>query len=455
MTNSSCTTTPNSSLLGSDELLTDGVRQDDDRSPTQGRPSASAYFWLLLFFVVYCARPEDWIPGLAVIPLAKVAGVFCALSFLASIPQLRRYLPRETIYLALLVFQLWLTVPMSPVWRGGAFYTTLDFSKVLLIVLVMNVAVTTMARLRRLIFVQTTSVAVSAAATLVKGGSRLGRLEGVGYGIYKNPNELALIMVLTLPFCVAFLLRTRSWLSKAVWASVAILMVYGTMLTGSRAGLLALLVSGGVCLREFGIRGRRIGLLFAGAVVMLLMLFSGDTVNSRFDAMFNDHPTTEAGRAAHGSAVARQELFWKALAITAEHPLFGIGPGNFNSSSGNWHDQHNSYTQMSSEGGVPALILYVLLLWCALANLRKTNRLAPPDSEEALFAMALRGSLYGFIVGSFFADSAYHFFPYLLVGYTSALVVIMEAKIDETGAVGKLQEEIDGEYEPAAASFAG
>jgi putative inorganic carbon (hco3(-)) transporter len=427
-----------------------------EKAVPERQPLASAYFWLVLFFVVYCARPEDWVPGLAVVPLAKIAGVFCALSFLVSVRQLRRHLPRETIYMALLVFQLWLTVPMSPVWRGGAFYNTLDFSKVLLIVLVMGAAVTTIARLRRLIFVQTASVAAIAAVTLLRGGSRLGRLEGVVHGIYENSNELGLIMVLTMPFCIAFMLRTRNWWRKAVWAAAALLLIYGTMLTGSRGGLLALLVSGGVCLREFGIRGRRIGLVLGiGCVAMLLMFFSGDTVMYRFHAMFNDQLTAEGGGAAHGSAVQRQDLLWKSLAVTAEHPLFGIGPGNFNAVSGDWHTQHNSYTQMSSEGGVPAFILYMLLLWCALANLRKTNRQAPADSEESLFAMALRGSLYGFVVGSFFSSSAYQFFPYFLVGYTSALVAIVEAKKDETGASGEVQEEIYGEYQdPAAASLA-
>jgi O-antigen ligase len=412
-------------------------------------PLGVAYFWLVLFFLVYCARPEDWVPGLAVIPLAKMAGAFCVLSFMASMTQLHRKPSREVILLSLLVVQLWLTVPFSPVWRGGAFYATLDFSKVLLIVAVMGAAVTTMARLRNLILVQTASVAAIATVTLVKGNLLAGRLTGAINGIYANSNELALVLILTMPLCIAFLLRTRSLLRKAVWGVAAMLLVYGTMLTGSRAGLLALIVSAGVCLWEFGIRGRRAGLfVIAGAVSVAVILFAGGTVEERFDAMFGDPPTTGVNRSAYASAMERQELFWKALAVTAEHPLFGIGPGNFNSISGYWKDQHNSYTQMSSEGGVPAFILYVLLLWCSLANLRKVNRLAPADSEEALFGMALRGSMCGFLVGSFFADSAYHFFPYFLVGYTSALVAIVEAK-QQPGAVAELQEETHGEYEAA------
>jgi len=30
-------------------------------------PLAGAFFWLSGFYLIYCARPEDWIPGLAYI----------------------------------------------------------------------------------------------------------------------------------------------------------------------------------------------------------------------------------------------------------------------------------------------------------------------------------------------------------------------------------------------------
>ena len=49
-----------------------------------------AYIALLLFMVVYCARPEDWIPGLSSVPLAKIAGVLALVAFLLSLDQMRR-----------------------------------------------------------------------------------------------------------------------------------------------------------------------------------------------------------------------------------------------------------------------------------------------------------------------------------------------------------------------------
>ena len=89
--------------------------------------------------------------------------------------------------------------------------------------------------------------------------------------------------------------------------------------------------------------------------------------------------------------------------------------------SGDWHVAHNSFTQISAEGGLPALILYVSILWLGFKNLRTAKRLARGRGQEILLARALCASLAAFVVGSLFATFSYEFFPYMLVAYTTAL----------------------------------
>jgi len=132
---------------------------------------------------------------------------------------------------------------------------------------------------------------------------------------------------------------------------------------------------------------------------------------------------------AYGSAEQRQHLFWLSLEVTAEHPLFGIGPGNFPIISDSWLVTHNSYTQMSSEGGIPALVLYVMVLWAGFKNLKRTRKLSGTNQEAKLFAGALHASLAGFAVGSLFASCAYQFFPYFLVAYTTVLLRIAKEQV--------------------------
>jgi hypothetical protein len=79
---------------------------------------------------------------------------------------------------------------------------------------------------------------------------------------------------------------------------------------------------------------------------------------------------------------------------------------------------------MSSEGGIPALVLYVLILWCGFKNLRAAKRWVRGKTTPTVLVRALQASLAGFLVGSVFLSVAYQFFPYILVAYTTALFSI-------------------------------
>lgn len=388
---------------------------------------AEAYVSLLLFMVVYCARPEDWIPGLSNIPLAKVAGVLALVAFVFSLGQIRQRLPNDVLFIILLTLQLFVTVPMSPVYRGGALNTTLDFAKLVIIVPVMVMAVNTATRLRRLLLIQAASVAAISAVAVWKGHMLGGRLNGVLNGNYSNPNDLALAIVISLPLCLALLLRSRNIPAKVAWGVAALVMAYAVFLTGSRGGFLALAVTTSVCLWEFAIRGRRSYLLVIVALVgVALCISSGTMLRDRLKGTFDSEDDTAS---AYGSAEQRQQLFWRSLEVTAEHPLFGIGPGNFPIISGSWRETHNSYTQMSSEGGMPALVLYAIILWAGFKNLKRTRKLSGNSKDVKLFAGALHASLAGFLVGSLFASCAYQFFPYFLVAYTTVLLRIAKEQV--------------------------
>jgi putative inorganic carbon (HCO3(-)) transporter len=378
-----------------------------------------AYVSLLLFMVVYCARPEDWIPGLSVVPLAKLTGIVALLALVFSLKHTRQHLPREVLYLILLIGHLFLASAMSSVWRGGALQKTLEFAKVLLIVYAISVAVNTTSRLRWLIFIQAASVAVIAAVAVWKGHLLGGRLEGTLGAYYSDPNDLALAIIISLPLCVALLLISRSGPQRVAWALAILVMLYAALSTGSRGGFVALIVTAAVLLWEFAIRARRHYLLALAVLAgVVLWQFSSAVLLGRLKGTFNQQEDTAA---AYDSAEGRQQLFWRSIEVTKQHPLFGVGPGNFQEISGSWHETHNAFTQMSAEGGVPAFILYVLILWCAFKHLRATKRLARGRRESSLLARALLASLAGYAVGSFFLSVAYAFFPYFLVGYAMAL----------------------------------
>jgi O-antigen ligase len=378
-----------------------------------------AYWALFLFMIIYCARPQDWVSGLTALPLAKIAGALALLSFFFSVRQVRRPLPHEVILLILLVGQLLTTVPMSTVWPGGAFWNTLDFAKVLIIFIVIVTAVNTARRLRGIILVQSASVVAVASVAVWRGRLSAGRLEGLLGGSYTNPNDLALSAVLTLPLCLALLFVSRSRLERAAWTAAILLLIYTMLLTGSRGGFLSLAVAFAMCLWEFGIRGRRRYLLLLAALVVVAFWQSSSAgLVERLKGTFN---AKQDATSSYGSAQKRQQLFWRSIEVTEDHPLFGVGPGNFQVISGNWQVTHNSFTQMSAEGGLPALALYVWILWRGFRNLKAIKRFAQGRRTLNVLASGLKASLAAYAVGSFFASTAYLFAPYFLVAYTTAL----------------------------------
>lgn len=376
-------------------------------------PLMGAFAAVQGFVLLYWIRPADWVPGMSRVPLAKIAGGLALLALLASARHLRRESPRELTLLALLAGQLLLSAAASPVWKGGALQHVMDFAKVLVIFLVVTLALNSARRLRQVLALQAGSIALIAAVTIWKSELVAGRLAGAVAGAFSDPNDLALTVVISLPLALALALLSRNWFWKIFWPAVAVVMGLAVLLTGSRGGYLALAAAAAAGLWEFAIRGQRKYLLaWAVAGGAVLWLVCGGLLAGRIQGVLSPDESVQQ----------RQELFWRSLQVTAKYPLFGVGAGNFEQTSGNWHVTHNSYTQMSAEGGIPALILYAMILGCGFRNLLGAKRLARRHGTLGVLARALLASLTAFAVGSAFLSMAYEFFPYLLVAYTTALL---------------------------------
>jgi O-antigen ligase len=400
------------------------ITQVKPRDPLRG-----AFFWLSIFYFVYCARPQDWVPGLQIIPLAKITGILTIASLLLSVGKTERKLstlPREAYYLLWINALFLISAILSPVWKGGAFFHAVDFLKATVAWILVFLAVTTFKRLRRLVFIQACSVAAVSLVSTIKGHSTP-RLEGVLGGIYSNPNELALAIVLSLPFCFAFFLMARDLLRKVVWAGAMVAMLVALLLTASRAGFITLVVAGLVCMWHFAVKGRRPHLIVGGGIIFVgLLVVAGGTLKDRFLAMSGDDLQTGMESRAYGSFEERRYLIMRSIEGIENYPLFGIGMHNFAHYSGVWRDVHVAYLQICVEGGIPVLVLYLSLFWCAFRKLRQLRRKPSAIAEFGLLGGALHSSLIGFIVGASFAPIAYLYYPYFAVAYVAVLFAIVQ-----------------------------
>jgi O-antigen ligase len=377
---------------------------------------------LVVFMVVYFARPEEWLPGVGSLPLAKLAVIPLLLALFLSIDKLQWRWPMEISFFIALTAQLWAASVFSPVWKGGAVTKMLEFSKILPLVLAMYWTVRSMRRLQWLLFVQAASVVAIAVVSVAHAHILGGRLVGAIGGMYGNSNDLAAAIDISLPLCLVFAITARRYIVKAAWICAMPVMIYAVFLTASRAGVIALGVMVLVCLFRLGIKGRYSYILLPIPIAMIIVwVYAGNSLRQRFEDTSNDGG---AYMSAEESAQQRKELLIKSLEVTLEHPLFGVGPGNFEVVSGVWHVAHNSNTQMSAEGGIPAFVLYALILWRGIANVQSVMRSKATDTRIRLFAISLEASLAAYLVGSFFASVQYLLLPYCLIAYTTALHMI-------------------------------
>lgn len=390
-----------------------------------------AFFWLSAFFLVYCARPGDWVPGLKFFPLAKITAILAMWGLFSSLGRTKRTfkdLPKEGKLLLAMIGLLYVSGFLSPIWRGGAVSRTIDISKVFVAWALTFLLITTFDRLRRIIFIQAASVVAICIISIIKGHN-MPRLEGVLGGIYSNPNDLAFAIVLSLPFALAFFVTAKSAFVKALWLSGMLCMLAALFLTASRAGFIDLLIAGTVTLWHFGIRGKRFYLIVAtGFVGVLLMATAGGKLYDRFAALSGDSSTE---RSAYGSYEDRKYLMLRALNGIAHYPVLGLGVNNFVTYSGIWHEVHMTYLQICVEGGIPALILYLMFFGRGFKNLRILRKTKNLDPDIVLFVGALHSSLVGFVVGALFAPEAYQFFPYFAVAFTATLLQTVKEREQE------------------------
>ena len=394
------------------------------------------YGALVTFSALYYYRPEDFIPGLNYIPMARIAGVLGAVALIVGMMGEggKAKVPRAVKFLWLLLFQMALCVPFA-LWRGGAFSTVFEkFAKGVIVAMLISMAVVTVRELRKLLFIQVSAVALVTFFSILLRHFRDGRLQGIQKSILENPNDLAINIAISFPLGMAFMLHARGF-KKALWAIALLFMGLGVVLTYSRSGLIALVLSLFICVWEYGIKGKRHYIVVVTAVVLIVGL-SAALSTSHFRARVESIVLGNIeGSGDKGSLDARKALLKKSLIVALTHPLFGIGPGCFILVDQGWVAAHNTYTELAAESGFPALILFLLAIWAALKNIGQVrkSRQYRDDPEFRLFTQALWAGIVAYLAGACFASTEYNLYPYFMVAYTCAMVRITSQPLPNPG----------------------
>jgi O-antigen ligase len=345
-------------------------------------------------------------------------------------------------------------VPLSS-WKAGSFQTfTQDWLKSVTAFLIAGALVTTVRHCRTSLHSIGFGAGMGAVLVIWKGQIVGGRLL-MGHGTFGNSNEIAFDVLLGLPFLTLILLDGNSGKLKKLLAFCLIgASVVALLRSGSRAGLIGFAVLCFLLFLRTSVAGKAAMAFTAMIFVMAVMTVFPNSLKERYlsivlgsdvKEMAIDNAEARQLDEAVSSSAARRRLMMNAIKVSVTHPIFGVGIGQFGTyMSGvekleglhsGWQGTHNTYLQISSEAGTPALIIFLIMIGLSFKDLRRLYKradlVAAPESRDiANMAFALNASLVAYAVCVFFDYVAYAATLPVLAGFTIALVHAGKTSLD-------------------------
>lgn len=350
---------------------------------------------------------------------------------------------RHKIGILLILLTGWFvaTIPFA-IYRGGSFETVTQMWFRSFLSFALIVAVTRKpSQIQQILRMLAWSLLVTAILALAYGELMHGRLR-MPAGLLAGSNELGGAMIIGILYCLFIVLDdARALLYRGFALAATLPMTLALLKTGSRGSMLTLAVV--LTILFFGLSlGRKVVVAACALIVIMLgFLALPEELRLRYTTVFNPSVTEEGldsdFDSATGSTESRLYLLQRSIQFTMTHPVFGIGPDNFpvyedqvqkaeGKPKGSWLGTHNTYTQVSSEAGIPGLILFLSILVLAWRSTRRTQAAALRLGGEygrsiANTAMALRTLLIAYLVFFCFEHTAYLPFWPTLMGMIAAL----------------------------------
>jgi O-antigen ligase len=207
-----------------------------------------------------------------------------------------------------------------------------------------------------------------------------------------------------------------------------------------------MLAVGGLTYFIFAPGKQRILLIVAGMfITVAAVFFLPQHLKDRFITLFRQSADTEEAQSAIESTEFRKQLLLRSLELSAEHPLFGVGPGMFMEADdleakaagkerGYWHYSHNSYTELSSEIGLPGLIIFIMAIYSATKGLPAIRK-RHPDRRIRETAMFLQIAMIMVSIGAFFLSIGYGGIVYLVM----TIAAIFQFVVARQARLAKMQ----------------
>jgi putative inorganic carbon (HCO3(-)) transporter len=328
------------------------------------------------------------------VSVVKVLGVLLVTSYLLRLLGRRERMraPAPVVAVVLLAFFVAVALIFS-VDPAGSVSKTLRYATFIAFFILLVELVRDAAEVRRVIRVFTISASLGATWALVAF------LQGDitrAAGPIEEPVDFGFLLACTLPLAGYLIVRDRGW--RPAWVACFVVMagaMFATLSRGAVLGLAALAIWA-LLTRKIPLKGIVAGTAAMVGVVVLALTLWGPLIHERLH---------EKSYVAGKNVEARQAFWYAAERIALDHPLTGVGPGQFGPAAGGYVLNspiriknpvvHNSYLEVLVDAGIFAalcFLAYLALVWSRLGRAARAARRAG-DQELLRLTLALQSGL--------------------------------------------------------------
>ncbi|THB75660.1 MAG: hypothetical protein D6B25_11600 [Desulfobulbaceae bacterium] len=397
----------------------------------EGRTVIQNIFLISVIFLIY-VRPYEEVSFLESFQLTRIFVVLALVGCLLN-SFYRRYHSESIIrentvkwFIALQIISV-ISVFFS-IWSSNSLDRILSTNtKIVIVFFILSSLI--YSRKQLLLFLNTIYVSVSLFSIRVIVAYQQGqyvidsetkRIAGIGTLGSDDPNDIALVLSMTVPIGLFFVLKSSGKLKVFYFALLCIIFV-ALAATGSRGGLLGLVMGVTVF---FGLLYRKQKIKFLSVMLVLfisLITFLPGAYKERFMSMLD---TSEYSYS--DDQYGRINIWRRSVAALMQRPI-GYGMGNSiiaegkqkerEGTSGKWMVVHNTFLQIALELGIIGLFVYLMFLYSSFRNglfvLRES--IENLDKEYVLLSCGLVAGLSAFMISGIFLSQAYYWNTYIFI----------------------------------------
>lgn len=388
--------------------------------------ASSAFVGLLIFMLVLFTRPAEFVPALSVLKLAKVGALGSMALFAVD-----RLMARELriARLASNPWIIWLTVAVVlSAQRGSdpgdsmAYFKDIFVKILVLYFLITNLVDDTRRALTVNVAIVGATVFLALYAVYMKatGQATIESSRAGGVGMLADPNDLALTLLMGMPFAVSAFMRLKGF-ARALALVASVVLIAGIVATQSRGGLLGCMAALYVLLRKrFNSKILVYGIVAVALVGMVAMM--GIAARQGL-----------GGGGLDESAQGRLDAWYAGARMFRANPVLGVGFSQFlwnyfdyvvDPAEWKMLEAHNTWIQVIAETGLMGFIPFCGLLFVTVKTAWQLSIVEPSARAERALSEAPLATVAAIGVCCFFLSQGWNWFLYILIAQTMAVGAI-------------------------------